>query len=157
MIIIISLLLRILVTKIENSMAINPVHAKTLPKTKLMKKKMRNKTVISTRNMLLNLYLTWERALEINQWPNNTQSFLVLVMQFLCNMIPRGYEVVTVWPLETLNLVNLLQLKPPLFGCLIKNPLKHIAGTVSDQFWRQFRAQIVQVGTAAMRGWVVTF
>ena len=133
-------------------MANNPVNAKTLPKTKLMKKKTRNKTVTSTRNMLLNLYLTWERALEINQWPNNTQSFLVLVMQFLCNMIPRGYEVVTVWPLETLNLVNLLQLKPPLFGCWIKNPLKHIAGTVSDQFWRRFRAQIVQVGTPVMRG-----
>ena len=140
MIKIISLLLRILVTKIENSMTINPVHTKTLPKTKLMKKKMSNKTVISTRNMLPNLYLTWERALETNQWPNNTQSFLVLVMQFLCSMIPRGYEAVTAWPLETLNPVNLLQLKPPLFGCWIKNPLKHIAGTVSDQFWRRFRA-----------------
>ena len=121
-------------------MANNPVNAKTLPKTKLMKKKTRNKTVISTRNMLPNLYLTWERALVTNQWPYNTQSFQVLVMQFLCNMIPRGYEVVTVWPLETLNPVNLLQLKPPLFGCLIKIPLRHIAGTVSDQFWRRFRA-----------------
>ena len=138
-------------------MANNPVNAKTLPKTKLMKKKTRNKTVISTRNMLLNLYLTWERALETNQWPNNTQSFLVLVMQFLCSMIPRGYEAVTAWPLETLNPVNLLQLKHPLFGCWIKNPLKHIAGTVSDQFWRRFRAQIVQVGTPVMRGWVATF
>ena len=133
-------------------MANNPVNAKTLPKTKLMKKKMSNKTVISTRNMLPNLYLTWERALVTNQWPYNTPNFPVLVMQFLCNMIPRGYEAVTVWPLGTLNLANLLQLKPPLFGCLIKNPLKHIAGTVSDQFWRQFRAQIVQVGTPAMRG-----
>ena len=133
-------------------MANNPVNAKTLPKTKLMKKKTRNKTVISTRNMLLNLYLTWERALVTNQWPYNTPNFPVLVMRYLCNMIPRGDEVVTAWPLETLNLVNLLQLKPPLFGCLIKNPLKHIAGTVSDQFWRQFRAQIVQVGTPAMRG-----
>ena len=138
-------------------MAINPVHAKTLPKTKLMKKKMSYKTVISTRNMLPNLYLTWERALETNQWPNNTQSFLVLVMQYLRNMIPRAYEAVTAWPLETLNPVNLLQLKHPLFGCWIKNPLKHIAGTVSDQFWRRFRAQIVQVGTSVMRGWVATF
>ena len=107
--------------------------------------------------MLLNLYQTWERALGTNQWLNNTQSFQVLVMQFLCNMIPRGYEAVTAWPLETLNPVNLLQLKPPLFGCWIKIPLKHIVGTVSDQFWRRFRAQIVQVGTAAMRGWVVTY
>ena len=138
-------------------MAINPVHTKTLQKTKLMKKKMSNKTVISTRNMLQNLYQTWERALVTNQWPNNTPSFLVLVMLFLCNMIPRGYEAVTAWPLETLNPVNLWQLKPPLFGCWIKIPLKHIAGTVSDQFWRRFRAQIVQVGTPAMRGWVVTF
>ena len=139
-------------------MAINPVHtSKTLPKIKLMKKKMSNKTVISTRNLLPNLYLTWERALVTNQWPNNTQSFLVLVMQFLCNMIPRGYEAVIAWPLETLNPVNLLQLKPLLSGCWIKNPLKHIAGTVFDQFWRQFRAQIVQVGTAGMRGWVATF
>ena len=136
----ISLLLRILVTKIENPMAINPVHTKTLPKTKLMKKKMSNKTVISTRNMLPNLYLTWERALVTNQWPYNTPNFPVLVMRYLCNMIPRGYEVVTAWPLETLNPVNLLPLKPPLFGCWIKIRLRHIAGTVSDQFWRRFRA-----------------
>ena len=107
-------------------------------------------SVISTRNLLANLYLT----LEVGKNPVNILSFLVLVMQFLCNTIPMEFEVVIAWPQETLSRVNFWRLKLPLSGCLIKKPQKRIVGTVFDQFWRQFRALIVPVGTLAMRGCV---
>ena len=98
-------------------------------------------SVISTRNLLANLYLTWK----VVKNPINILSFLVLAMQFLCNTIPTESEAVIAWPLETLSRVNFWRLKLLLSGCLIKKPQKRIVGTVFDQFLRQFRASIVPV------------
>jgi len=40
---------------------------------------------------------------------------------------------------------ELVAVETPFVWMLDRIPLKHIAGTVSDQFWRRFRVQIVQV------------
>ena len=115
---------------------------------------MKTPSVISKRNLLPNLYLTWVKERGVKNHLNNTPSFLILAMQFLCNTTPTVFEAVTAWPPETQNLANLLQLKLPLSGCQIKIPPKHTVGTALDPFWRQFRALIVQVGTLSVRGLV---